>query len=271
MGHGRTAAAWCGLLLLALVAGPVAAADPRTSFADDFATPLGDRWEVHGGTWAIVDGRLQGLGTAPDRLHVDEPSALDLAAAVAVVEGLRATNATVCLEMTALERVDKGIVLRWRGPRDGIWLGFRGLGEGDLASDLTVSQAIDGVPTLFTPSHSVVIPTHEIGDTIDVCATLEDQRLIVDVGGKRVIDRTFPFLVRAGSIGVHALEANLVAYDDVGVTVAPPIPDTAAAVPDAARGGDGPVRLVLVTAAGLLALALWPRRRRAGQPAGDMP
>jgi hypothetical protein len=261
MGHARIVVVACGLLLLGLVAGPVAAADPPTSFSDDFSALLGDRWEIHGGEWAIVGGRLQGLGTTPDRLHVDDPSALDLAAAIAIVDGLSATNATVCLEMTPLERVDMGIVLRWRGPGDGIWLGLRALGD---ESDLTGSQAIAGVPTLYTPSHSVLIPAHEVGATLDVCATLVDQRLVVDVDGTRVIDRTFPFVVRAGSIGVHALEANLVAYDDVRVTVTPPIPDTAMAVPGATGGQRGPAPLALVTAAAFLPLALWLRRRWGG-------
>jgi len=149
--------------------GPAAAASPPATFADDFSTPLGDRWEVHGGSWEIVDGWLQGLGET-DRLHVDTPSALDLAGAVAVVRGVTATNVSTCLDMTSLERVDKGIVLRWRGPDDGIWLGFRGLEADGLISDLTVAQAVDGVPTLYTPSHTVAIRPHNIGDTIHVCA-----------------------------------------------------------------------------------------------------
>ena len=103
-------------------------------------------------------------------------------------------------------------------------LGFRGLEsfiiEG-LASDLTVAEAVDGKPMLFTPSHTIAIPSHDLGDTIHVCAVLVGQRLTVDVDGQQVLDREFPVQVRAGGAGVHALAANLAAYDNVRINAVP--------------------------------------------------
>lgn len=192
---------------------------PLLSFQDDFATAIADRWSFHGGAWEVVEGQLQGLGEV-DHLHVDSPSALDLAGAVATANGVVATDVSICADMTSLDRVDKGFVLRWIGPNDGIWLGFRGLEsfiiEG-LASDLTVAEAVDGKPMLFTPSHTIPILSHDLGDTIHVCAVLVGQRLTVDVDGQRVLDREFPVQVRAGAAGVHALAANLAAYDNVRI------------------------------------------------------
>lgn len=250
-------------LFAASIVGPVAAAGPGISFNDDFSTPIGDRWDLHGGTWEIVDGRLQGLGEV-DRLNAPDPASgggVDLAGAVATVHGLTATNVTVCLDMTALERPDKGVVLRWRGPKDGIWLGFRGRESEDYPSDLTVEQAIRGVPTLLTPEFSIPIDVHDIGDTIHACATLVGQRLRVVIDGRRVLDRSFPFQVRAGAVGVHALADNLVAYDNVRVTVAPPATDATALVASVGRGNDAPLHLVLLSATGWLVIAIWLRRR----------
>ena len=196
---------------------------PLLSFQDDFATAFADRWSFHGGTWEVVEGQLQGLGKA-DHLHVDSPSPLDLAGAVATADSLVATDVSICADMTSLDRADKGFVLRWIDPNDGIWLGFRGLEsfiiEG-LASDLTVAEAVEGKPMLFTPSHTIAIPSHDLGDTIHVCAVLVGQRLTVDVDGQQVLDREFPVQVRAGGAGVHALAANLAAYDNVRINAVP--------------------------------------------------
>lgn len=252
-------------IILGALPGPAAAASPPPAFADDFSTPLGDRWEIHGGAWEIVDGRLQGLGEADQLTAPDTATggAVDLAGAVAAVDGLTATNVTVCLDMTSLEREDKGIVLRWLGPNDGIWLGFRGR---DADSDLTVAQAVKGTPTLLTPEFSVPIPAHDIGDTIHICATLVGQRLRVEVDEERVLDRTFPFRVRAGAVGVHALADNLVTYDNVRVDplAAPDTSTDATAHPATGRPEDVPVAVLIgLCGLGWLLAGSWLRWRLA--------
>jgi hypothetical protein len=249
------------VLILFALAAPVAAAEPEGRFTDDFSTPIGDRWEIHGGTWRVVDGELQGLGIE-DTMTAADPAGggVDLAGAVAVVRGVRVANAEICLDMTALERVDKGVVLRCRNPKNGIWLGFRANRDEEWFADMTVAEAVRGKPTLYTPEFSVPIPRHEMGDTIRVCARLSGRNLRVVVDGAEVLHRSFPFRVATGAVGVHALADNLVAYDNVKVTE---LPATEAESPSSVEDQEGSGwRVLAVSAVGWLLAGAWRVARR---------
>lgn len=69
---------------------------------------------------------------------------------------------------------------------------------------------------LHTPEFSVLIPPHQVGQTIRTRIRLIGNRLTVWIDGIQILDRTFAFTARAGRAGV-GVWTGTAAFDNVRV------------------------------------------------------
>lgn len=178
-------------------------------FNDGEAT--GFTWE--GGEWEVVDGRLVGYG--PD---APPGACTDSLMTHAVVSDAVAQDVIVTLEMTAIDRVDKVLLLRSVDGANRLQLNFRALTRDGNYGDLMVQQ-IDGcVFTLLTTEGELPIG-HEMGEKIDVEVRLIGTNLTVKVDGHDVVNRDFPnIVVRSGAVGLGVIDHATSVFDDLVVT-----------------------------------------------------
>ena len=121
--------------------------------------------------------------------------------------------------MRSIERVDKFLVLRSASPGNEVWIDFRAERPNEFPADLLVGQFTNCEETLYTPEFSVLIPPHQLGQTIHVRAILVGSRLGVLIDNILVLDRTFPFSLRAGQVGLATIDDDsgpgTTAFDNV--------------------------------------------------------
>jgi len=180
-------------------------------FCDDFSAGNADRWSPSGGLWAVVDRRYVGEGT-DERFGCGEfPTNQTL------IRDFQAQDVDIELAMTSIARVDKILVLRSADPDNQIEVNFRAERLGEFPADLVVQERKQCAFTLLTPEFSVLIRPHQVGQTIHARAQLVHDRLRVWIDGTLVLNRSFPFAVRSGALGVGVIGGGVTAFDNVFV------------------------------------------------------
>ena len=180
-------------------------------FCDDFSTGNADRWSPSGGLWGVADGRYVGEGT-DERFGCGEfPTNQTL------IRDFEARDVDLSLDMTSIERVDKMVVLRSADSDNQIAVNFRAERPGEFPADLIVQERSQCAFTLLTPEFSVLIPPHQVGQTIHARVLLVHDRLGVWIDGTLVLNRSFPFSERTGAVGVDVIGGGVTAFDNVFV------------------------------------------------------
>ncbi|HEX6395973.1 MAG TPA: family 16 glycoside hydrolase [Steroidobacteraceae bacterium] len=159
-------------------------------FCDDFRDGTAARWEPQGGTWEVIDGEYVGVGPL-------DVCGTGFSSNETLIRDLRVDDVEMRFDMRA-QQVDKGIVLRSTGPGDQIELNFRA----DPYNDLVVQElvACQFIWLDFTP----LVP-HSVDEALDVRVKLVGDRLIVWINGDLVLDRSFPFQAKSGSVGLAVI------------------------------------------------------------------
>jgi hypothetical protein len=188
------------LLTLSLLGVPATAA---LAFSDDFTDGDFAGWTPQGGTWTVdALGRLVGEGDgAPPR------------DSVIIRDGFTARDMQLQVDMTSLTRVDKAIVFRFRDVGNYLFLNFRAA----PFNDLTVAEVLGGV--LIPAYADVPIPAHNVGETIQVKASLTGKRFTVYVKGILILDQELPVSEAEGGLGLWVIDDEfgdgLTAFDNV--------------------------------------------------------
>lgn len=184
-------------------------ADGDPLFCADFndGETRGFDWE--GGDWEVVDKRLVGYG--PDAAQGD---CVDHLMTHAVLTDVRAENVHMTLEMAAMERVDKVVLLRSKDAANRLQLNFRALTRDGDYGDLMVQETRGCNFTLLTQEGEIPIG-HDMGEKIDVEIWLSGVHLKVDVNGHTVLDRDFPINVETGAVGLGVIDHATSMFDDV--------------------------------------------------------
>lgn len=185
-------------------------------FRDDFNADNASRWVPQGGTWTVIDGEYVGQGKGDGSAPCGS-----IGIAQSVIKWVRAANVEVEADMRSIERVDKWIILRSVNPENEIKVNFRAERPDSYPADLIVEQLHDCQNITFTPEFSVLIPPHQVGQTIHVHVILVGKRLRVLIDRVLVLDRTFPFPRVAGRVGLAAHDdeygPGTTAFDNVKV------------------------------------------------------
>ena len=181
----------------------------RKSFCDDFSS----RWEPQGGVWMVERHEYVGEGT------FENLCTYGFSTNETLIQDLDASNVDIQLDMRSIERVDKGIILRSTGSGSQIELDFRAERPGAYPADLLVQELVNCQFIRHTQEFEVLIPPHQVGETIHVRITLIGNRLQVWMDGQRVLDRSFPFVATRGQVGLAVINAGITAFDNVLVKV----------------------------------------------------
>ncbi|HET9865582.1 MAG TPA: hypothetical protein VFP37_19250 [Steroidobacteraceae bacterium] len=171
-------------------------------FCDDFSDGVAANWESQGAIWQVIDNEYVGTGTA-------EACGTGFASNETFVRDLVAADVEVRFDMRSLERVDKAIVLRSTGPGDQIELNFRA----DPFNDVVV-QELGACQFLFLQSFPA---PHPMGQTVEAHVKLVGNRVVVWLDGELILDRSFPFRAKSGSVGLGVIEGGVTAFDNVQV------------------------------------------------------
>jgi hypothetical protein len=178
---------------------------PGLMFCEDFNDGLAENWSVEGGDWSVMDGRY--LGIAPESVLGSECGASLMTASL--YEGLSPENVGFHAEMQGFDRLDKTIVLRAESPSNRIELNFRS----DPINDLMVQELRDCELVYHTTEGEIAVPHGTNMISVDV--ELRGDSLVVIVDGQPIVDRTFPFAIRPGRVGVAVIENSSVVFDSV--------------------------------------------------------
>jgi hypothetical protein len=172
-------------------------------FCDDFRDGADTRWIPQGGLWEVSDNQYVGTG-------VQTACATGFSTNETLIRDLQVADVELRVDMRSQQRVDKGIVLRSTGPGDQIELNFRA----DPFNDLVVQELAACQFILLESAASI---PHQVEQTIDVHAKLVGNRLMVWIDGEAVLDRSFPFQAKSGSVGLAAIDDGITAFDNVQV------------------------------------------------------
>lgn len=186
----------------------------NSPFQENFDAGNANHWTPQGGTWAVINREYVVRGTAGTPTSCGFP--LDIAQSV--ISRLSASNVEVEADMRSIQRVDKFLVLRSARADREIFINFRAERPGSFPADLVVSQFDHCEQTNLTPEFSVLIPPHQVGQTIHVHAILIGSRLRILIDDVLVLDRRFPFLRHAGRVGLAGIkDDSITAFDNVEV------------------------------------------------------
>ena len=184
-----------------------------TAFCDDFNSGSAENWSPQGAAiWTVERGRYIGAGAfgAP---------CTGFSSKETLIRGLQASNVDIELDMQSIERVDKAIILRSTGPDNQIEINFRAERPGEFPADLIVQEVVNCQFILHTPEFEVLIPPHQVGETIHVRVRLTGNRLQVWIDHVLVLKRSFPFTAMQGRVGLGVIEMGITAFDNVQVEV----------------------------------------------------
>jgi len=184
-----------------------------TLFQDNFNSGNANRWSPLGGTWAVVNGKYVGEGTSLG----PSPCGQDPAVAETLIRNLQAENVDIEADIKSIERVDKSIAFRWADNDRQVMLGIRAERPGAFPADLLVVERKDCQHIVYTSEFSVLIPPHQVGQTIHVHAILIGKRLRVLIDKVLVLDRIFPFSLRSGKVALEVNEGGITTFDNVKV------------------------------------------------------
>jgi len=179
-------------------------------FCDDFSDGTDARWAPQGGSWEVIDNEYVGTGAI-------DACGTGFSTNETLIRDLRVTDVEMRVDMRSQQRVDKGIILRSTGPGDQIELNF-------LAHPYNVLAVQELVACQFVLLEFPAQIPHQVGQTIDVRAKLVGDRLLVWIDGELVVDRSFPFQAKSGSVGLAVISsdgtpdsAGITAFDNVQV------------------------------------------------------
>jgi hypothetical protein len=176
------------------------------AFCDDFESGSAENWQPYDGTWTVDSREYVG------RAGTDQ-CGTGFSSNESLIRHVNAADVDVRLEMRAMQRVDKGIVLRSTSAGDQIELNFR---ASPFFSDLVVQELVG---CQFNFLDAVAVP-HEMGEVLKVHVRLVGQRLTVWVGGRPVLDRLLPFQAKRGAVGLAVITDHGVSgFDNVRVKV----------------------------------------------------
>ena len=181
----------------------------RKFFCDDFNS----RWEPQGGIWTDEAGNYVGEGT------FDTLCTYGFSNNETLIQDLEASNVDIQLDMRSIQGVDKGIILRSTDAGNQIELNFRAERPGAYPADLVVQELVNCQFIFHTQEFEVLIPPHQVGETIHVHITLIGNRLQVWIDAHLVLDRSFPFVATRGRVGLAVINAGITAFDNVLVKV----------------------------------------------------
>jgi hypothetical protein len=183
-------------------------------FCDDFSSGTAERWEPDGGVWTVEDGEYVGEGTS------DTFTPCGFILNQSLIRDLAASDVDIQADMRSIERVDKYIVLRLTKPFDNqIAVNFRAERPGEFPADLIVQEVIGCEFILHTAEFEVLIPPHQVGETIHVRVKLIGNRVQVWIDNHLVLNRSFPFAATTGRMGLAVIEGGITAFDNVQVHV----------------------------------------------------
>lgn len=176
------------------------------AFCDDFESGVAENWQPFDGAWTVDSREYVG------RAGIDRCST-GFSSNASLIRHIDAADVDVRLEMRAMQRVDKGIVLRSTSAGDQIELNFR---ASPFFSDLVVQELVG---CQFNFLDAVAVP-HEMGEVLQVHVRLVAKRLTVRVGGRLVLDRLLPFQAKRGAVGLAVITDHGVSgFDNVRVKV----------------------------------------------------
>lgn len=177
-------------------------------FCDDFRDGTDTRWAPQGGLWEVIDNEYVGTGAI-------DACGTGFSTNETLVRDLQVADVELRVDMRSQQRVDKGIVLRSTGPGDQIELNF-------LAAPYNVLAVQELVACQFVLLEFPAQIPHQVEQTLDVRVKLVGDRLLVWIDGEPVVDRTFPFQAKSGSVGLAVISsdgfsAGITAFDNVQV------------------------------------------------------
>ena len=181
----------------------------RKSFCDDFTS----RWEPQGGVWEVDSQEYVGEGT------FNASCIYGFSNNETLIRDLEASNVDIQIDMRSIERVDKGIILRSSGADNQIEINFRAERPGAFPSDLLVQELVNCEFIRHTQEFEVLIPPHQVGETVHVRVMLVGNRLQVWIDGELVLNRPFPFVATKGQVGLAVIASGITAFDNVLVKV----------------------------------------------------
>lgn len=184
-------------------------ADGEPLFCADFNDGETDGFSYEGGEWEVVDERLIGYGPSAPSGDCTESLMTH-----AVLTDVRAQNVHLKVQLTAMERVDKVILLRNQDAANRLQLNFRALTRDGDYGDLMVQETQNCIFTLLTEVGEVPIG-HDMGEPIDAEIFLTGQQLVVLVNGETVLDRSFPIAEVTGAVGIGVIDHATSVFDDL--------------------------------------------------------
>lgn len=184
-------------------------AEGEPLFCADFNDGQTEGFSYEGGEWEVVDERLIGYG--PNAPTGDCTESL---MTHAVLTDVRAQDVHMKVQLTAMERVDKVILLRNEDSANRLQLNFRALTRDGDYGDLMVQETRGCVFTVLTELGEVPIG-HDMGEPIDAEIFLTGQRLVVLVNGETVLDRSFPIAEVTGAVGIGVIDHATSVFDDL--------------------------------------------------------
>jgi hypothetical protein len=188
------------------------AAHAEALFQDNFDSGTAEVWEPRAGNWPVVDGEYIGEGTSVN------PSCGATEGVYTDITVLQAANVEVEVDMRSIQRVDKMIIFRSKGPDNEIGINIRGEINDLIVQEMVDNKRVRCQGTFHTPEFSVETPPHVIGQTIHVRAILIGNRLQVFIDDVPVLDRKFDFFHHGpGLLGLGTIEGGITAFDNVKV------------------------------------------------------
>jgi hypothetical protein len=180
----------------------------------DFSnTSQGSSWTPDGGTWTVVNGQYVAMGP-PDQVTCTDAGSLLTAS---LVDNFSAADVRVHVQMTAIDRPDKVIVLRSRDSGDRIELNFVAYWEyngAQVGGVLVIQELVNCQQSSLAQAVSV---PHNIGDTITVDLELIGTQLTVNVGGSQVFDGALAVSTDPGGVGLAVITGATTIFDDFWV------------------------------------------------------
>jgi hypothetical protein len=191
-------------------------AQAKRTFTDDFNDGKDSHWNAVYGEWTVVDGQYVGIGlpSLPQGCSgkgQDSPCGLYST----YIKGLTATDVDMEIDLTAVNGVDRHILLRSDGPcGNAVDLNFRGLWYNDLAIQQNGDngQIFEIRPGVSQDPWSQ--PTH-------VHIRLVGKHLTVWVDGSVVpfVDQDYDFYLTNGRIGLGTQQYEEQHFDNVNISV----------------------------------------------------
>jgi hypothetical protein len=183
------------------------------AFCEDFNTGTSTAWIPEAGIWSVVDGAYVGTQTSTAGSTCGETLITS-----SMFETALARDLTVRIDMLALERADKVLILRGLDPSNRIELNFRAEFSFESTGDLVIQEIETCTVARYTPVHTILVP-HAIGQIIHADVTLIGDQIEVTVGGSPVLTSTYSFSDRVGQVGVGVISGGTAAFDNIVIEV----------------------------------------------------